>query len=129
MLTTKNRNRRAVDQVTELNGAIGTDSTFEGKLHGKGNYRVAGTVIGDCDLEGALMLDQSGSWSGSIVADIVVIAGYVEGNVVARKQLEVARTGRIQGSLTAPVIALENGAVHDGEMHMSQAHQFDDRRG
>jgi cytoskeletal protein CcmA (bactofilin family) len=116
MLTTKNRNRRAVDQVTELNGAIGTDSTFEGRLH-------------DCDLEGALMLDESGSWSGSIVADIVVIAGYVEGNVVARKQLEVARTGRIQGSLTAPVIALENGAVHDGEMHMSQAHQFDDRRG
>jgi cytoskeletal protein CcmA (bactofilin family) len=129
MLNTKNRNRRAVDQVTELNGVIGTDSTFEGKLHGKGNYKVAGSVVGDCDLQGALMLDKSGSWSGNIIADIVVISGHVDGNVVARKQLEVSRTGHVQGRLTAPVIALENGAVHDGEMHMTQAHQFENKRG
>ena len=129
MLNSKSKNRRAVDQVTELNGAIGSDSVFEGKLSGKGNYKIAGQVTGECDLAGALMLDKNGSWSGNIVADIVVIAGQVEGSIVARQQLEISKTGRVNGSITSPVIALEKGAVHDGEMHMSKALEFEDKRG
>lgn len=129
MLNLKNKNRRAVDQVTELNGAIGSESVFEGKLRGKGNYKVAGRVIGECDIAGALMLDKSGSWSGVIVADIVVIAGQVEGNIVARQQLEISTTGQVNGSITSPVIALEKGAVHDGEVHMSRTLEFEDKRG
>ena len=124
----KDKQRRAVDQVTELNGAIGTDSTFEGKLTGKANYKVAGRFIGECDLEGALLLDKNGAWSGSITADVVVIAGEVEGDIVARKQLEISRTGRVRGRITSPVIALEDGAEHEGEMHMTKTHQFTDRR-
>jgi cytoskeletal protein CcmA (bactofilin family) len=129
MLNTKNKNRRAVDQVTELNGAIGSDSVFEGKLTGKGNYKVAGRFVGECEIDGALMLDKNGIWSGTITADIVVVSGQVEGNIVARKQLEVSKTGRVKGSLTSPVIALEKGAVHDGEMHVSKALEFEDKRG
>lgn len=128
MLGPKNKNRRVIDQVTELHGVIGKGFTFEGSLRGKGNFRVAGCFIGECDLEGALLLDKNGSWLGNITADIVVIDGRVEGNIVARKQLEISRTGRVYGNLTSPVVALGNGAEHEGEMHMTQTHQFTDKR-
>lgn len=121
-------NRRALDQVSELNTVLGSGSIFEGVLRGTGNCKVAGNVVGDCYLEGALLLEPDGSWVGDINADVVVIAGDVEGNISATTQLEVAGTGRIRGTLQSPVIALEDGAEHEGEMHMKQSHQFTEQR-
>lgn len=111
--------RRALDQITELNGAIGAGLVMEGKLRGKGNYKVAGRVIGECDIDGALLLDERGSWLGKIVADVVVIAGTVEGEIIARKQLELQASAVVKGSLESPVIAIDKGARHQGTLKMT----------
>lgn len=123
--------RRALDQITELNGAIGEGLVMEGKLHGKGNYKVAGRVVGECDIEGALLLDERGSWLGKIVADVVVIAGQVEGEIIARTQLELQASAVVKGSLESPVIAMDKGAKHDGTLKMtssSEASSFSEKR-
>ncbi len=110
--------RRALDQITELNGAIGAGLIVEGTLRGKGNYKIAGRVIGECEIDGALLLDERGSWIGKIVADVVVIAGRVEGEIIARKQLELQASAVVQGNLESPVIAIDKGAKHDGSLKM-----------
>lgn len=112
-------NRRALDQITELNGAISAGSVVEGILRGKGNYKIAGRVVGDCEIDGALLLDERGSWFGKIVADVVVIAGRVEGSVVARQQLELQSSAVVQGNLESPVIAIDKGAEHKGKVKMT----------
>lgn len=115
--------RRALDQITELNGAIGAGLVMEGKLRGKGNYKVAGRVIGECDIDGALLLDERGSWLGKIVADVVIIAGTVEGEIIARKQLELQSTAVVKGSLESPVIAIDKGARHQGTLKMTSQNE------
>ncbi len=115
--------RRALDQITELNGAIGAGLVMEGKLRGKGNYKVAGRVIGECDIDGALLLDERGSWLGKIVADVVVIAGTVEGEIIARKQLELQASAVVKGSLESPVIAIDKGARHQGTLKMTSQNE------
>jgi len=111
--------RRALDQITELNGAISDGSVMEGILRGNGNYKIAGRVVGDCEINGALLLDERGSWLGRIVADVVVIAGRVEGSIVAHQQLELQASAVVHGNLESPVIAIDKGAEHDGKVKMT----------
>lgn len=123
--------RRALDQIAELNGAVGAGLIVEGILRGKGNYKVAGRVVGESDIEGALLLDERGSWSGKIVADVVVIAGRVEGDILARKQLELQASAVVHGNLEAPVIAIDKGAEHVGKLKMTgdkDVTQYTERR-
>lgn len=124
--------RRALDQITELNGAISAGSVLEGILRGKGNYKVAGRVVGDCEIDGALLLDERGSWLGKIVADVVVIAGRVEGSIVARQQLELQSSAVVHGNLESPVIAIDKGAEHEGKLKMTtrgDVNHYSEKRG
>jgi len=127
----KDKNRRALDQIIELNGAVGAGLEVEGMLRGKGNFKVAGRVVGESDVEGALLLDERGSWRGKIVADVVVIAGAVEGDIIARKQLELQGTAVVKGNLESPIIAIDKGAEHEGSLKMTggkDVTQYTERR-
>lgn len=118
------RERRTLDQVGEFATFIGPGSEFTGCFRGRDNYIVFGSVQGDCDLEGALILGETGRWTGNITATFVVIAGSVSGDITARAKLELASTARVRGTLKSPVIAVAEDAVHEGSIHMSTAMQF-----
>ena len=65
---------------------------------------------------------------GNIHANHIVIAGEVQGVLVAREKMEIVSSAQIQGSLTSPFIAIAEGAVHEGDIHMAQVKRFTDQR-
>ncbi len=113
--------RRAFDQLRGEASTIGIGTTFEGRFSGKDNCIVYGRVVGDCRLEGCLIISDKAHWSGNIEADNVLVAGQVQGEVIARAQLELLETARIVGRLSAPSIAIAEGAVHEGEVCMADS--------
>jgi len=110
--------RRSLDNVLRFTSMVGEGSTFEGHFTGDDNYIVNGLVNGTCDLEGTLVIMENGQWKGNIKARIVVIGGKVDGIVEATEKVELRSTANIVGDIISPVIAIANGAVFDGEMHM-----------
>ncbi len=114
----KKKKRRSLDGIANFSGFISKDSLLEGTLGGSGDYKVAGKVVGNCDLSGTLFIEPGGEWLGHIVADVVIIAGKVEGDVTARAKLDLTKTARIKGCLECPMLSMEYGAVHDGEIHV-----------
>lgn len=125
------RKRRTVDQVREFATVIGPESIFTGSFTGKDNYVVYGQVKGDCELEGTLVLGETGRWNGNISAAYVVIAGQVIGDVGASTKLELAPTARITGNISSSVIAIAEGAVYDGKVRMgrdTRLTHFNERR-
>ncbi len=112
----KARHRRTLDKVGGIATIIGTDSTFIGILRGNDNIVVLGRIEGDCDLNGTLLLEEPGHFEGNIVAENVIIAGQVRGNVMARSKLEIASSARIIGDVSGEVIAIAEGASIDGQM-------------
>jgi len=126
------KKRRATDNIVTYTTEVGPDAVFEGKLQGEGNYSVRGKIIGESDISGILLLETGGEWIGNVLADIVVIAGTVKGNVMAREKLELQITGQVIGDLEAPVIAIAEGAVYDGKIKMAKAAnitRYKERRG
>ena len=126
------KKRRATDNIVTYTTEVGPDAVFEGKLQGEGNYSVRGKIIGESDISGILLLETGGEWIGNVLADVVVIAGTVKGNVMAREKLELQITGRVNGDLEAPVIAIAEGAVYDGKIKMAKAAnvtRYKERRG
>jgi cytoskeletal protein CcmA (bactofilin family) len=123
-----NKGRRSLDGVDGFTTSIGAGSIFTGTVGGSGHIIVLGTVEGNSDLDGSLVIGEGGSWTGDISARHIVIAGQVEGSVVAREKMEIVSTARIKGSLTSPVIAIAEGAVHEGEIHMGKVQHFTDQR-
>lgn len=131
MFGSKKEKRRTTDEDISFTTQIGEGSVFEGVIRGSGHYSINGKVIGDCDIGGVLKIQEQGFWLGSILADVVVIAGMVEGNVNARSKIELLSSGRIAGNLEAPAIAIDEGAEFDGQVRMAKGEnvtRFKERR-
>ncbi|MBL1275279.1 MAG: polymer-forming cytoskeletal protein [Ectothiorhodospiraceae bacterium] len=124
----KNKGRRSLDGVDGFTTSIGAGSVFTGTISGEGHTIVLGHIEGNSELSGTVVVGEGGKWVGDLTADTVVIAGFMEGCIVAREKIEILSTAKMRGSLTSPVIAIAEGAVHDGSVRMGEVKRFTDQR-
>ncbi len=117
----KNPLRRFLDRTLsgEATNLIAEGVVIDGFIKGIGHLIVAGRIKGDCKLAGTVSLSDSGSWSGKIAAQRILIAGQLKGSAEAEEKLEIAATARIKGDVSAKMIAVAQGAIVDGKMHVS----------
>ena len=127
----RSKGRRTLDKVEGFSTVIGKDSYFQGTIGGAGNFIVHGKVEGDCDIEGTVVIAESGHWAGNISAACVLIAGNVDGDVMAKEKMEIISTARIKGKITSAVLAIAEGAIHEGVVAMASkpdVKRFKDKR-
>jgi len=113
---------RKSDDVVKYTSSVGEGSTFTGKFSGGENIVVRGMVDGESDVEGAIIIAETGQWVGQLQANVVVVAGHVEGDIIAREKIEVLAGATIKGNITSPVVTMETGAIHDGRLSMNVKH-------
>jgi len=95
----------------EVNG----DITFADRL------QVDGKSIGKLTSDsGTLIIGESGQIEAQIDVGVCVVHGSVQGNLIARSKLEIRRTGRVHGDVITPVLLVEEGAVFNGAIRMTQ---------
>ncbi|MFO7285775.1 MAG: polymer-forming cytoskeletal protein [Gammaproteobacteria bacterium] len=108
--------RRIGDLVSGPTTFVAAATKIVGKIVGQGPYVFCGTVEGDCDIDGTVTLAAGGLWKGSLRATDVVVAGTVDGDVIARRKVEVGTTGKVLGRLEGDSVAIARGAVIEGEV-------------
>ena len=91
------------------------DITFSDRLQVEG--KVNGKLTSD---SGTLIIGESGETEGQIDVGVCVVHGSVHGNLIARSKLEIRRTGRVHGDVITPVLLVEEGAVFNGAIRMTQ---------
>jgi len=90
------RKRRLTD--AHFDTFIANEAVAEGNIQGKTNIHIQGKVLGDVIIsKGVIWVDTSGVVRGDVSGTSVVIHGEVDGNVFAKKKLEVAYHGIIRG--------------------------------
>jgi cytoskeletal protein CcmA (bactofilin family) len=101
---------------------ISEGTRLEGKILFDDVSRVHGILIGDIQAkEGStLVLGETSVVEGNIDADILLIDGYVRGDVSARTRIVVSRTGRVLGNIKTPSLTVEFGAYFEGSCAMDK---------
>jgi len=88
--------------------------TFAGTLTGEGVVQVEGVVEGEFNLTGAVIVAESGLVRGPITADVVRVAGRVEGGVHAREHMRLESSGSLDGDVKTASLVVEDGGVLNG---------------
>lgn len=113
------KKRRIQDGGSGPTTYIAASTALVGTITGQGAFVFCGTVEGDCDINGPLTLAKGGHWKGILRANDIVVAGTVEGDVVAKQRVEILGSARITGSLSGNSIAVAEGAVIEGEIKVT----------
>jgi cytoskeletal protein CcmA (bactofilin family) len=111
--------RRIQDGANGPTTYVAASTTIVGTITGKGAYVFCGEVEGNCEIEGPCTLAAGGKWRGTLKATDLVVAGVVEGDVVAQGKVEILGTARVTGSLSGNSIAVAEGAVIEGEIRVT----------
>ncbi len=110
------KNRRIHDAAAAPATLISEGCKITGVISGDGDFLISGEVEGECNLTGSVTIAPNGFWKGSIGATNVIVAGTIEGDVVAAGRIEISDTARITGTVTGEAIAVAEGAVVQGKM-------------
>ena len=108
--------RRLRDRSSGPATLISDGCKISGVITGSGDFLINGEIDGDCDLAGTVTLAKNGLWNGTIKAGNVIIAGHVEGDIVALGKVEITDTAKIIGTVSGEAIAVAEGAIVEGVM-------------
>ena len=112
----ESRLRRLRDRPSGAATLISEGCKISGVITGSCDFQINGEVDGDCEIDSTLTLAKSGLWKGSISAENVIVAGHVEGDIIAASRVEITDTARITGTVSGEAIAVAEGAVVEGVM-------------
>lgn len=97
---------------------IGTGTTIVGEISSNGDVRIDGTLEGNIETRGKLVIGQSGLIKGNIKCKSSDISGTVNGKLYVDEFLSLKSTARITGELFVNKLAIEPGAVFTGTCNM-----------
>ncbi len=103
----------------EISTIIGEGYTFTGEIRGTSVIRIEGTVIGNINVEGGVVLGEKGKIEGDINTRSAIIYGTSNGNVKT-VQLEIKKSGLVNGDITTDTLEIELGAQYNGKLNMQR---------
>lgn len=100
-------------------GTIGQSVVISGELDAQEDLTIEGSVDGKVTLnKNVLTIGTNGRVTAQVTAKVVVVMGKVTGNISASEQITVRETASIEGDLTAPRVAIADGADYRGSIDM-----------
>lgn len=116
--TSKDRFPSGGETPERVTSVLGEGLSWQGKLTGRGGVRIEGAFDGEILIRGLVVIAERGRvTSEHIQAESIIVAGSVKGDITAQK-VEIARTGRVWGSVVTSSFATEEGAFLKGQITM-----------
>jgi cytoskeletal protein CcmA (bactofilin family) len=101
---------------------IGKSVIIKGELTGSEDLTIEGQVEGKVELkQNVLTIGPNGRIKAQIVAKAVVVQGEVTGNITATERVDIRDAGSVDGDLSAPRVAIADGAHFRGSIDMQKS--------
>lgn len=111
----------------EIGSLIGSGTVIEGDVSFTGGLRIDGTVRGSVrctegEKSGMLVISEQGSVSGEVRAAHIVVAGRIDGPIVAGEVAELQPKAQVHGDVQYRALEMHHGAVVIGRLvHVSES--------
>lgn len=103
----------------KISSIIGSDMVVDGNIKAKEAVRVEGSVTGDVETEGALIVSASGKVKGNVKGSSIIIGGSLEGDLTSGGRTEVISTGKVIGNIRTKSLVVDENAVFQGQCIMN----------
>jgi cytoskeletal protein CcmA (bactofilin family) len=101
---------------------IGPSITVKGDVSGDEDLVIQGRVEGTVSLpQHNVTIGPTGKVTADIRGKMVIVEGEVNGELRAQEQIILRHSAKVEGSISAPRVALEDGAVFRGGIEMDSA--------
>lgn len=97
---------------------VGKDVEFKGIITYSGTVRIDGSLDGEIHTDGGLLVGPEAVIKAKVSAGTVVCHGTITGDILAKNQIVLCAPAVVQGSLTTPVLSMEEGVVFNGTLEM-----------
>lgn len=97
---------------------ITSGTVIKGDITASGDFRLDGTLEGNIQLNGKLVVGDSGIVNGNILCMNANIIGTVNGNLSVKELLSLHNTARVKGDILINKLSIEPGAVFTGKCCM-----------
>lgn len=100
---------------------IAEDIEITGNIKSASQIQFDGKLNGDLNCVGAAMLGKSAIVKGNIMAESVIIAGSISGNITAKDRIEMKSTAKVHGDIRAKRLTVEDGVTFIGKSEVNPA--------
>lgn len=110
---------RRKNTMENLDSIIGENMRVIGTITGSGTARIDGTIEGDIDYNGDVVIGETGHVKGNIECDNITLGGKVDGNVNAKEQLNLLASGELIGDVQVSNLIINEHAIFEGNCKMN----------
>ncbi len=105
-------------QVTAI---LDHGSFFDGRLTFEGTVQIGGEFKGEIFTKDTLVISPGAKVLAQIEAETIIINGFVEGNIFARRKVIMHPPAIFKGTVTTPSLRIDEGVVFEGASYMPKS--------
>lgn len=104
----------------EMEHVLDVDASMQGTLTFREpvNMKINGRFEGSLNTKGSLMIGEHAIVNADITGESIVVAGKINGNVNAIKELKLIAPAIVVGDITTPLLSVAEGAILEGNCKM-----------
>ncbi len=111
---------KAVETEQKQINIIGAGTSINGDINCSGDIRIDGTLVGNMNVQGKIVIGTSGTIKGEITCKNSEVEGKVEGKITVHELLSLKGSSAIYGDIITKKIAVEPGATFTGNCQMGK---------
>lgn len=111
------KNAKAQKPVSTI---IGADTVIGGSVTTENSLRIDGAIVGGITSKGTVILAPTGQVTGNIVAEYLVVAGTIQGDMWIKERAEFENTANVTGDITTTKLIIDEDAQFHGMSIMAR---------
>ncbi|MCM1325029.1 MAG: polymer-forming cytoskeletal protein [Bacteroidales bacterium] len=108
------------DAEIKITTLVGSDAQLNGDFASGGSVRVDGKITGNVTVEKTLILGVTGSITGDVKAENVMIGGEILGDITITNKTELLETAKVVGDISTNLIVIDENAIFQGGCNMNR---------
>ena len=108
---------REEDKIVEINAQMQGTLTFKDPV----SLKINGEFNGSLETKGTLTIGNRAVVEANITGDNIIIAGKVNGDILAHKMLTLMPTAVLKGNISTSKLNIVEGAIFQGKCQMIEA--------